>query len=401
VAHVDAAMDHPIYLDYNASVPPAPEVVEAMMSWLGDRHANPHAEHLHGRRAAAAVEQAKASIGALIGADGDDIILTSGATESNNLVIQGYLGGSDREGALVHSAFEHKCVLETGYALEQLGTPVARIPVDRLGRVSRMDVRAAVDQFGLDRMLVSLIHANNEIGTVLPLRDMSNALGGSGAAFHTDASQSAGRVPLHVGDDGLDFVTLSSHKIGGPAGIAALYVAPDLRSELRPILFGGGQQEGLRPGTIPVFLSVGYGVACELAAKKMADAAAHSEAVAASFLEALTQHTVRFDVLGNPQSRLPGLRSIHLPGFDARELLDRIGGDVSASTGSACAAGELRASHVLRAIGLSEEEATSVLRFGFSQATSHDDARRAADVLAKACAAAVRSGNQNHRSNAA
>jgi cysteine desulfurase len=365
-----------------------------MMSWLGDRHANPHAEHVHGRRAAAAVEQAKASIGALIGADGDDIILTSGATESNNLIIQGYLGGSDREGALIHSAFEHKCVLETGYALEQLGKLVARIPVDRWGRVSRTAVRTAADRFGSDRVLVSLIHANNEIGTVLPLREMSKALDGSGAVFHTDASQSAGRVPLHVSDDGLDFVTLSSHKIGGPAGIAALYVVPDLRSELRPILFGGGQQDGLRPGTIPVFLAVGYGVACELAAQRMADDVDHSEAVASSFLEALTQRGVRFEVLGDPASRLPGLRSIQLPGFDARELLDRIGGDVSASTGSACAAGELRASHVLRAIGLSEQDATSVLRFGFSRTTSHDGARRAAHVLADACGAAVHSGGK-------
>jgi cysteine desulfurase len=394
-------LSSPIYLDYNASVPPAPEVVEAMMSWLGERHANPHAEHVHGRRAAAAVEEAKASIGALIGADGDDIFLTSGATECNNLVIQGYLGGNDREGALVHSAFEHKCVMETGYELEQVGKPVIRVPVDQLGRVSPVDIRTAVDRCSLDRVLVSLIHANNEIGTVLPLREISAALSGTGAAFHTDASQSAGRVPLHVGDDGLDFVTLSSHKIGGPAGIAALYVVPDLRSELRPIMFGGGQQDGLRPGTIPVFLAVGYGIACELAARKMAEDVAHTEAVASSFIEALIERSVHFDVLGDPASRLPGLRSIRLPGFDGRELLDRMVGEVSASTGSACAAGELRASHVLRAIGLSEEDATSVLRFGFGRSTSCDDARRAAHVLADACGAAVRSDNQSYRSSAA
>lgn len=368
----------PLYLDHNASTPPFPEVVDAMLPWLREGHANPHSDHVHGRRAAAAVEQAKASIGALVGADAEDVVLTSGATESNNLVLQGFLGGHGSAAALIHSAIEHACVVETGQALAAAGVSRTVVGVDRLGRIDAQAVRAAVDAANRARTLVSLIHANNEIGTVARLADVAAALCGSGALFHSDASQSAGWVNVDVGSEGVDFLTLSSHKVGGPMGVGAFYVAPDVRRELRPLTYGGGQQGGLRPGTVPVFLVVGFGVACELVAKRRSQGVRHAEAVAETFLDVLRERSVAFEVLGDPDKRLPGLRSVRLRGIDARDLLDRLAPRLSASTSSACAAGELRASHVLRAIGLTEEEAMEVVRFGLGRSTAVDEARAAA-----------------------
>jgi len=377
----------PLYLDHNASAPPFPEVVDAMLPWLREGHANPHSDHLHGRRAASAVEQAKASIGALVGADAEDVVLTSGATESNNLVLQGCLRGHGSTAALIHSAIEHACVMEAGEALAAEGVQRTVVGVDRLGRIDPDAVRAAVDAANRSRTLVSLIHANNEIGTVARLSDVAATLRGTGALFHSDASQSAGWLDVDVGSEGVDFLTLSSHKVGGPAGVGAFYAAPDVRNELRPLTYGGGQQGGLRPGTIPVFLAVGFGVACDLVAKRRSQDVRHAEAVAEAFVEALRQRSVAFEVLGDPDHRLPGLRSIRLRGVDARDLLDRLAPRLSASTSSACAAGELRASLVLRAIGLTEDEAVEVVRFGFGRSTTVGEARAAADWLVEACGA--------------
>lgn len=380
-------MAEPIYLDFNASVPPAREVIEAMLPWLSERHANPHSEHFHGHRAAVAVEEAKASIGELIGADGADIHLTSSATESNNLALLGYLRHRRDVGGLVHTAIEHKSVMETGHALREEGCPIAIVHPDAHGRISPADVREARASMDRPDVVVSVMHANNELGTVAPLRKIAEEIGSS-AILHTDAAQSAGRIPFDVGGLQVDVVTLSSHKIGGPGGIAALYIAPHLRSEYRPILYGGGQQGGLRPGTVPVFLAVGYGMACKLAAQRLAANAEHAELIADYFTGILTARGVVFERLGDPQDALPGLRSLRLMGLDARDVLDRCRRALSASTGSACTSGEITASHVLRAIGLSEDEASGVLRVGFGWQTTTDEVFSAAEALAAACASA-------------
>lgn len=377
-------MPAPLYLDHNASSPPFPEVVDAMLPWLHEGHANPHSDHLHGRRAAMAVAQAKASIGALVGADADDIVLTSGATESNNLVLQGFLGFHGSRAALIHSAIEHACVMETGEFLAAKGVRRIVVGVDNHGRIDPQVVRESVEATNGARTLVSLIHANNEIGTVARLAEVSAAIDGTGALFHSDASQSAGWVNLDVGPMGLDFLTLSSHKLGGPAGIGALFVAPDLRQELSPLSFGGGQQGGLRPGSIPVFLAVGFGVACDLAAKRRSEDVRHSNALVKAFIHELKERSVAFEILGDPEQRLPGLLSVRLHGVDARDLLDRLGPRLSASTSSACAAGELRASHVLRAIGLTEAEAMEVMRLGFGRCTTLHEARAASNLVCDA-----------------
>jgi cysteine desulfurase len=235
---------------------------------------------------------------------------------------------------------------------------------------------------------VSIMHANNELGTIAPLSQIAVALE-TEAILHTDAAQSAGRIPFDVNELQVDVVTLSSHKIGGPSGIAALYIAPYLRSEYRPILYGGGQQGGLRSGTIPVFLAVGYGVACELAQQKLVTDSIYVERLATHFTNILVARGVSFERLGDQESTLPGLRSLRLLDLDARDVLDRVRRALSASTGSACASGEIIASHVLRAIGLSQDEASGVLRVGFGRQTTMPEVTIAAQNLADACIASL------------
>lgn len=379
----------PLYLDHNASSPPSPEVVEAMLPWLREKHANPHSDHFHGRVAASAVEQARGAVAQLIGASSHEIIFTSGATEASNLALQGYLRTHGSEGALIYSAIEHPCVREVALALYQLGTRVQEVGVDRQGRIDPLAVAKAIIDAKRVRSMVSVIHANNEIGTVQAISPLVDAAHANGALLHLDVSQSLGWVDIDV-DEGIDLATLSSHKIGGPAGIGALFVADGLGEEIAPLIHGGGQQRGIRPGTIPVFLAVGFGVACEMVSVDRRRRALAAENAANAFLRVLSEASVDFELLGSVQGGLPGLRSIRFPGIEARELLDRLQMDLSASTSSACASGDFKASHVLRAIGLSEVEAMQVVRFGFGGTTSVQDAELAAHDVCSALMSAFR-----------
>ena len=348
-----------------------------MLPWLRGQHANPHSDHIHGRLAANAVEQARHSVAQLIGASSEEIIFTSGATEASNLALQGYLRTHLDAGALIYSAIEHPCVREVALVLGELGTWVQEVEVDRQGQIDPLAIGQAIMGAGRMRSLVSVIHANNEIGTIQAIAPLAVAAHANGALFHMDVSQSLAWVNIDVGE-GIDLATLSSHKIGGPAGIGALFVANDLKNELTPLVHGGGQQGGLRPGTIPLFLAVGFGAACELVSVEREKRTLAAENAANAFLRALTQSGAAFELLGSTQSSLPGLRSIRFPGTEARDLLDRLQTDVSASASSACASGDFKASHVLRAIGLNEVEAMQVVRFGFGSTTSVQDAELAA-----------------------
>ena len=348
-----------------------------MLPWLRDQHANPHSDHLHGRLAANAVEQARHSVAQLIGASPDEVVFTSGATEASNLALQGYLRTHGEAGALIYSAIEHPCVKEVALALGKLGTLIQEIGVDRQGRIDPLAIGQAIVAVGRARSLVSVIHANNEIGTIQAIAPLVATAHDNSALLHLDVSQSLGWVDIDVGD-GIDLATLSSHKIGGPAGIGALFVADGLKDELTPLVHGGGQQGGLRPGTIPVFLAVGFGVACDLVAAERARRTLAAESAANAFLRVLTDSGAVFEIMGSTQSRLPGLASIRFPGTEARDLLDRLHADLSASASSACASGDFKASHILRAIGLSEQEAMQVVRFGFGGAMSVQEAELAA-----------------------
>lgn len=352
-----------------------------MLPWLSSGHANPHSAHQPGRRAAAAIEKAKGAIGELIGADPDDIYFTSGATESNNLILQGLALGSAPIRHLVVSAIEHKCVLETASFLQGTIGTVSRIPVDRLGRIDPAAVRHFVSSSDAGHTLVSVMHSNNEIGTVQPIGRIAEAIAGTGALFHSDASQSVGKISVDVERDRLDFLSMSAHKVYGPAGIGAAFIARDHRRQLRPLLYGGGQQLGIRPGTIPLFLAVGFGAACDLARKRLSEDAIHTDRLATIFVDTLRADGVSVEELGDPSARLPGLRSLRF-NVNADDLLDRLAPWVSASTGSACTAGELQASHVLSAIGLSADQANQVARFGFGRGSSVNEAYEAARAVA-------------------
>lgn len=382
-----APTEQPLYLDHPASTRPAEEVIEAMLPWLCERHGNPHADNRHGQRAAAAVEQARAEVAALIGADPSEIVFTSGATEANNLALRGFWPTTGAQGALVISAIEHKSVLETAKDLAAAGVALRVLPIDGQGRIDPQAVRTIrSDADAAEPLLVSCAHANNELGTVQDLEALTKAVQDIGGHFHVDASQSAGKLPLDVSVLGLDLVSLSSHKMYGPAGIGALFVAADVRERMRPQLTGGGQEGGLRSGTVPVFLTVGFGRAAVLARRSRADDERHLRLVMTAFLTQLSTEGAEHRVLGPTADGLPGLVSLFLEGVEAPDLLDRLAPYLSASTGSACSAGELRASHVLRAIGLNEDAARRVVRIGFGRGNTVSEACEAARRLADAVA---------------
>ncbi len=391
-ASIDGNMKHPIYLDCNASTHPDPLVVEAMLPWLGASHANPHSGHLAGQLAANAVDTAIQAIARLIGASPSDIVITSGATESNNLALQGILAQSPGRSRLLHSAVEHKAVLEVGEYLRKLGVSVHIIPANAHGCIQIEAVEQMFNggRFGVD--LVSVMHANNEIGTIQPIKEIADIVRLGNGMLHVDASQSAGRLRIDVHEMGIDLLSFSSHKMYGPQGIGALYVSPRVRRSMRPLFFGGGQQNGLRPGTLPVFLIAGFGKACEIAADRMTRDAQHTEGLADLFCRKLTELGVTFEVFDCGEPSLPGLRSIRFSGADAHDLVMRVSAKLSISSGSACTWGAIQHSHVLKATGLSDDEAREFVRIGFGRYSTASEASEAASLLADAIRSMRRQG---------
>lgn len=371
----------PMYLDHAASAPPREEVVESMLPWMRQWHANPHSSHFHGQRAAAAVEDALCAVGDLIGADPTEVILTSGATEANNLALQGWLTSESAQ--LAVSPVDHKSILEVARMLRRRGVSVTELAVDRTGHVM-VDQGALAAKLGA-RSLLSVCHANSELGTVQRIECISKQLG-EGWQLHVDASQSAGKVPIDVKRANIAFLSLSSHKMRGPGGIGALFVDVDVRGQLSPILFGGGQQRGVRPGTIPVFLAVGFGTAARLARARQQQEAASLTRAADVFLDRLKAQHVSHHVVGDPVHRLPGHVSVRIEGVDADDLLRVVSPRLSASTGAACQSGELAASHALRGIGLDEQAASEVVRISFGGDVSEERAATAAEIIAQGVA---------------
>lgn len=373
-------MSFPLYLDHPASTPPAEEVIDAMLPWLREHHANPHSDNRHGQRADAAVEQARSQVAQLLGVDSDEVVFTSGATESNNLALLGLLGQKTPSRLLALSGIEHKSLTEPARFLAEHGADVVRLEVDAAGRIDPANLNIALDRTA-DVKVVAVGYGNNEIGTLQQVAEIAKHAHANGAWIVVDASQVAGKISLDVASDDVDLVSISSHKLYGPGGIGALYVGRDVRGHLTPLMRGGGQEGGLRPGTIPVFLAVGFGVAAAIALRRVADDQLQLESLRRIFREHLSLLGIEHRFLGHPEERLPGILSIHFPGIDAAELLHTVGSELSLSTGSACTSGELRASHVLRAIGLSEAESGEVVRVGFGRQNTPTDAIVAAQTL--------------------
>lgn len=373
-------MKWPVYLDYQASTPLDPRVLAAMQPLLEDGFGNPHSEHAHGWEAAQAIEQAASEIAALIGAAPGEIVFTSGATEANNLALQGMARSARRRGDhIVVSAIEHKCVLATASWLERQGFRIDVIPVSPDGLI-KLDALANV--LAPNTALVSVMLANNEIGVIQPVAEIGALCRERGIPFHTDAAQAAGKIPVDVHRQHIDMLSLSGHKMYGPKGIGALYVSRPIAPILDPLIIGGAQQGGLRAGTVPPFLCAGLGAACRIAAQDMEKDRAHCRALRAAFLETLTALLPDIAVNGDRERRLPGNLNIRFSGVDADSLLTALHRQVSASTGSACNAGLIEPSYVLRALGLNGDQIRSCIRFGFGRQSTMEEIKWSAKIVA-------------------
>ena len=369
-----------IYLDYQATTPLDPRVRAAMWPYLEDRFGNPHSEHVFGWEAADAVDEAARNVAGLIGADAGEIVFTSGATEANNLAIQGIARSAGRRGNhIVTTAIEHKCVLNTALSLRKSGIAVDVIPVDRRGLVDLTALKATLRD---ETAIVSVMMANNEVGTVQPIAEIGALCREREIVFHTDAAQAAGKLPIDVATLDVDLLSVSGHKVYGPKGIGALYVSRHCTVPLAPITIGGAQQQGLRAGTVAPFLCAGLGEACRIASAELAQDRTHCEALRDAFWSILSSHLPDAAINGDMTHRLPNNLNVLFPRSDANSLLTSLQSEIAASTGSACNAGLIEPSYVLLALGLTLEEANSSIRFGFGRFTSMDDVERAAFLLA-------------------
>lgn len=377
-----------IYMDYQATTPADPRVVEAMQPYWSAMYGNPHsADHTFGWSADAAVETARGHIAALIGADPDEVVFTSGATEANNLAVLGIARASPvTRKRIVVSAIEHKCVLAAARAAADEGFDVTTVTVGSDGIVDPRAIAGVLD----DRVaLVSVMAVNNEIGTVQPLSEIAALCTAAGAVFHTDAAQALNALPIDVAALGVDLMSLSAHKAYGPKGIGALFVRRGLRVRPKPIIHGGGQEGGLRSGTLPTPLCVGFGEACRILASERDSDVQRMRVLHDRFLAELLKCVPVLKVNGAQASRHPGNLNLLFPSIDASLLLQHLHPNVAASTGSACTSGQPEPSHVLRAIGLSSEDANASIRFGFGRFTTQNEVAYAAAMVARAWEAIV------------
>lgn len=372
-----------IYLDYHATTPCDPQVVDAMLPYFRQDFGNPSsASHRPGRLSAQAVDRARGQVAALIHAQAREIVFTSGATESNNLAILGLArGASDNRRRIVTTAVEHKAVLQPCIALRRQGFDVTILPVSPTGKVNLAAAHAAITD---ETLLVSIQAASNEIGTIQDLATMTKWAHEHGAFVHTDAAQAVGKIPVDVDEWNVDLLSISAHKLYGPKGVGALYVrGGPYALPLEPLVYGGGQEQELRPGTLNVPGIVGLGKACELClgtlpkeARRVAALRDQLEALLMSDIPDLRRN-------GALDDRLPGNSSLTFVGLDADAIIAHAP-DLALSTGSACTSGALEPSHVLQAIGLSRQEAYSTIRVGLGRFTTEDEIRQAAGSIAQA-----------------
>ena len=376
--------NRPVYLDNQATTPLDPRVLDIMLPWFTERFGNPHsAEHRMGQEAEAAVEAARAEIATLIGADVREIVITSGATESNNIAIKGAARhalamGSDRR-RVITVATEHKCVLESVADLAREGFEPIVLPVEPDGR---LDPATLAEALRTPALLVSVMAVNNETGVIQDIAALSALARDAGALFHTDAAQAAGKIPLDV--DGIDLLSLSGHKLYGPKGVGALYVRRRPRVRLAPLFSGGGQERGLRSGTLPTPLIVGLGEACRLARLEMADDTARIAALRQRLLDQLAPDVV---VNGSWEHRIVGNLNLTFPA-PALAMMQATP-DLCVSTGSACSSAAIEPSYVLRALGLTPDQAARTLRIGLGRFTSPADVDFAAEALSDATRVAL------------
>jgi cysteine desulfurase len=373
----------PVYLDNHATTRTDPAVVEAMLPFFTEHYGNAASvSHRFGWDAEEAVEHAREQVAQAIGAESREIVYTSGATESNNLAIKGLAHAAARRGKhLVTATSEHKAVLDPVKRMAREGWEVTIVDCDEYGQVP---VEAIAEALTERTVLVSVMAANNEVGTINPIAEIGRLCHQRGVIFHTDAAQAVGKVPIDVREDAIDLLSISAHKLYGPKGIGALYVRRrDPQVRLQPLLDGGGHERGMRSGTVPVPLVVGMGAAVERAAACMDEEAAQLRAMRDRLHEAIAARVPGIRLNGHPTDRLPGNLNLSFADVDGEALMMAMR-DVAVSSGSACSAADPEPSHVLRAMGLSEDLARSSLRFGLGRFTTDEEIAFAAEAVATA-----------------
>ncbi len=367
-----------IYLDYAATTPTHSEVVRAMLPYFTDAFGNPSGIYSYGQEAKGTIEEARVKVADLIGAQDKEIIFMSGGTEADNFALTGVVYANENKGNhIITTSIEHHAVMETCKFLERRGLKVTYLPVDKYGLVTPSDVKSAITD---KTVLISVIHANNEIGAIEPIAEIGQVAKEAGVYFHTDAVQTAGHIPLDVNDLKVDLLSMSAHKLYGPKGIGALYVRRGTR--ILPFLHGGGQERGRRAGTENVVGIVGFGRAVELAKQEMSEEAERLTYLRDKLSKGLLERIDHTRLNGHPQERLPNNVNISVDFIEGEAMLLNLDLEgICASTGSACSSASLEPSHVLLATGTPPEQSHGSLRLTLGKWTTEDEIERVLDVL--------------------
>ncbi len=356
---------NPIYLDYNASTPVDPKVLEEMLPYLREKYGNPSSTHSFGAACRAGIEEARERLALLLGCGASEIYFTSGATESNNTVIKGIAKAAGKGKHFITSRIEHPAVLEPCRHLERFGYRVSYLRVDGHGMVDPAELEKALTP---DTALVTIMHSNNEVGTVQDIKVLARIASAKNVPFHTDAAQSVGKVNVRVGELGVDFLTVAGHKFYAPKGIGALYIKSGRK--LPPLLHGAGHERGMRPGTENAAFIVGLGAAASIAASVIEKEGGRQAALGKRLFEGLRKAGLKVHLNGHPEKKLPNTWNISFEGFTATEVMDALGKDFAVSPGAACHGDDITPSHVLTAMHVDPALARGAIRFSLGRETS-------------------------------
>ena len=372
-------MQRPIYLDYNATTPHDPEVIDAMRPFLEEEFGNPSSSHGYGTEPQKAVIEARSQVASLLNCESEEIIFTSGGTESNNHAVKGVAYACRNKGNhIITSQIEHPAILEVCEFLEDIGYDVTYLPVDEYGIVRVLDVSDAITS---KTILITIMHANNEVGSIQPIAQISELAKKHDILFHTDAAQSLGKMSADVGALGVDLLSVAGHKLYAPKGVGALYIRKGIK--LARLMHGAGQESGWRAGTENVLEVVALGKACEIARRDLEKNRDHMQAMRDRLYEGIKESGNQVRLNGHPEKRLPNTLSISFHNLEANRILDKIGLEVAASAGAACHADTVDVSHVLKAMGTPIDWAKGTLRLTTGRMTTESDIDSAVKVISK------------------